>query len=103
MFSDVAQEQIPRLLEGVDPGRIAERLRGEAEVIEASEVVATAPAEAGLVEDVTPLANGEGVVVTSVSEKSLYGPGPVGNWIALTLPKANDLSGLATDADHRVG
>ena len=40
VFSDVAQEQIPRLLEGVDPGRIAERLRGEAEVIEASEVVA---------------------------------------------------------------
>lgn len=65
MFSDVAQEQIPRLLEGVDPGRIAERLRGEAEVIEASEVVATVPAEADLVEDVTPLANGEGVVVTS--------------------------------------
>ena len=29
VFSDVAQEQIPRLLEGVDPGRIAERLRGE--------------------------------------------------------------------------
>jgi len=103
VFSDVAREQIPRLLEGVDPGRIAERLRGEAEVIEASEVVATVPAEAGLVEDVTPLANGDGVVVTSVSEKSLYGPGPVGNWIALTLPKANDLSGLATDADHRVG
>ncbi|NNK45577.1 MAG: hypothetical protein HKP43_02995, partial [Altererythrobacter sp.] len=56
VFSDVARQQIPKLLEGVDPGRIAERLLAEGEVIEASEVLATVPAEAGLVEDVVPLA-----------------------------------------------
>ncbi|TWJ10139.1 YncE family protein [Altererythrobacter ishigakiensis] len=103
VFSDVAKEQIPRLLEGVDPGRIAERLRADAEVIEVSEVVATVPAEAGLAEDVMPLANGEGVVVTSVSENALFGPGPGGNWIALTLPEANDLSGFATGTGQNVG
>ena len=103
VFSDVAKEQIPKLLAGVDAGRIAERLRAEAEVIEASEVLATVPAEAGLVEDVTLLANGEGVVVTSVSENALFGPGPGGIWIALTLPLANDLSGFATGTDQNVG
>ncbi len=52
VFSDVAKEQIPKLMEGVDPGRIAERLRAEAEVIEASEVIATYQAAAGLLETV---------------------------------------------------
>lgn len=103
VFSDVAQKQIPKLLEGVDPGRIAERLRADADVIEASEVVATVPAKAGLVEDVTSLLNGEGVVVTSVSENALFGPGPGGNWIALTLPEANDLSGFASGFGQNVG
>lgn len=103
VFSDVARQQIPKLLEGVDPGRIAERLLAEGEVIEASEVLATVPAEAGLVEDVVPLARDGSVGVTSVSKKAIYGPGPGGNWIALNLPMANDLSGFATDANRATG
>lgn len=59
VFSDVAQTQIPKLLEGVDPGRIAERLRAEAEVIEASEVVATVPAEHHLIEGAGRTASGK--------------------------------------------
>ncbi len=52
VFSDVAQAQVPKLLAGVDPGRIAERLRAEAEVIEASEVAAIFPTGSGLLETV---------------------------------------------------
>ena len=51
VFSGVAQEQIPKLLEGVDPGRIAERLRAEAEVIEA-QVLSTSPIAGRAVRDI---------------------------------------------------
>lgn len=68
VFSDVAQEQIPKLLDGVDPGRIAERLRAEAEVIEASEVVFTTLPSAGLTETVVRDAPSNALILTSPSE-----------------------------------
>ncbi|RGP40668.1 hypothetical protein BPTFM16_00955 [Altererythrobacter insulae] len=82
VFSDVAQEQIPKLLEGVDPGRIAERLRAEAEVIEASEVVATVPAEHQLVEGAGRTATGS-IVAGSILASTIAVSDREGNWISI--------------------
>jgi len=100
VFSDVAQEQIPKLLEGVDPGRIAERLRAEAEVIEASEVVATVPAEAGLVENVYSLGHPEVLAVTSIATRSVYISVPGGEWQPIPLPQTNEPSGILLDTNR---
>lgn len=72
VFNDVAKSQIPKLLEGVDPGRIAERLRAEPDEIAASEVVATVPAQAGLTESVLYDADRDVFIVTSYSEGAVW-------------------------------
>ena len=103
VFSDVAQGQIPKLMEGVDPGRIAERLRAEAEVIEASEVVAELPAEAGLVETVMSFEDGRVFGGTSVSEKILFFTGPNDQVVEIELLNGNDLSGFVSDTFNNIG
>lgn len=94
VFSDVAQAQISKLLEGVDPGRIAERLIAEPEVIAASEVVAIVPAEAGLLESVLMDLDGGNIAVTSVSGKSVWGRGAGGKWSEFRLADTDNLSGI---------
>ena len=72
VFSDAAQAQIPKLLEGVDAGRIAERLIAQAEVIEASEIIAILPAQAGLTESVVKDPRTDTLAVTSQSGNSIW-------------------------------
>lgn len=102
VFSDVAQEQIPKMLEGVEAGRIAERLRAEAEVVEASEVVATVPAKAGLVESVWRASNGDTFFATSVTGKSLHLYLADDQWVAVPMPDASDLSGVVWDSQSGI-
>lgn len=72
VFSEMAQTQIEKLVGSVAPGRVAERLRAEAEVFAASEVIATVPAEAGLVESVTRSPENADLMVASYSEGSIW-------------------------------
>lgn len=102
VFSDVAQAQIPKLLAGVDPGRIAERLRAEAEVIEASEAIATVPAETGLIETVVSPDDGI-LVVTSITQQAGFASMDGTDWQRLEMPMANDLSGLVADTERNIG
>lgn len=95
VFSEVAQQQIPRLLEGVDPGRIAERLRAEAEVIEASEIKVVTPADVGLAESVLRDPVDDRLIVTSVSERAVFGRRGTGGWDGVRFEDAGNLSGIA--------
>ncbi len=97
VFSNVAKEQIPKLLEGVDPGRIAERLHADADVIEASEVVATVPPKAGLVESVSRHPYSSMLVASSVTGKALHVRLPDDIWVNVPMPEVSDLSGIVWD------
>ncbi len=99
VFGEVSQEQIPKLLDGVDPGRIAERLIAEAKVIEASEVVAEIPAIAGLVESVLHEPSDDRLIATSVSEKGLLGKRSYGDWDGFKPEGVDNLSGIALSPD----
>ena len=99
VFGEVSQQQIPKLLEGVDPGRIAERLRAEAEVIEASEVAAEIPETAGLVESVIREPKDDHLIATSVSEKGLLGKRSYGDWDGYKPDGVDNLSGIALASD----
>ena len=99
VFGEVSQQQIPKLLEGVVPGRIAERLRAEAEVIESSEVVGTIPAIGGLVESVIREPADDRLIATSVSEKGILGKRSYGDWDGYRPDEADNLSGIAMAPD----
>jgi hypothetical protein len=99
VFSEVAQQQIPKLLDGIDLGRIAERLRAEAEVIEASEVIATVPVVGGLIESVLREPTDDRLIVTSVSEKGLLGKRSYGDWDGYRPDGVDNLSGIALAPD----
>ena len=101
VFSDVAQKQIPKLLEGVDPGRIAERLRAEAEVIEASEVVFTTLPFAGLTETVVRDAKTNALILTSPSEGSVWIVRPPDIEEGIGEEDNSGLSGMVFDAGRR--
>ncbi|MEP5938898.1 MAG: hypothetical protein ABJ239_11260 [Erythrobacter sp.] len=109
VFSDVAQTQIPKLLEGVDPGRIAERLRAKPEVIGSSEVIATFPASAGLLETVirfpeniqlnmTPRPK---FLATAVMDKHVTALFSSGNVIHFDNTGADNVSGMVWDEDRQ--
>ena len=103
VFSDVAQEQIPKLLAGVDPGRIAERLRAEAEVIEASEVVATIPSAAGLIESVARDPKFGKLIGSSVSRRVVAWESESEATMYFDPQNAEDLSGMAASPiDNRL-
>ena len=101
VFSEVAQQQIPKLLEGVDPGRIAERLRAEAEVIEASEIKAVTPANVGLAESVLRDPVDDRLIVTSVSQRAVFGRRGAAGWDGVRFEGAANLSGIALASGSR--
>lgn len=101
VFSEVAQTQIPKLLEGVDPGRIAERLRAEAEVVEASEVVWTVPAEARLVESVLRDPAFGRLIITTVNSREAIVEGNEGQIVRLSLDDPDNLSGVVATPDGK--
>jgi len=97
VFGEVAQRQIPSLLEDVDPGRIAERLREQAEVIEASELIATVPSEARLVESVVHDRKGGNLWVSAVHSRQIASVSADGQISLRELEAADNLSGLVLD------
>lgn len=97
VFSEVARGQIPKLV-GEDFAEDAQALLlGPTAPIEASEVVWTVPAEAGLVESVLVDVDGNRAAVTSITTRSLWGLTPDGSWQKLKPEGADDLTGIVYD------
>lgn len=97
VFGEASQQQIPKIVgEGyADAARAL--LIPQAEIIAASKVVATIPAEAGLVESVQRHPRTNRLVATSVTGKSLHMLLPNNVWANIPMPEVNDLSGIVWD------
>ncbi|MFN2100576.1 hypothetical protein [Altererythrobacter sp. MF3-039] len=102
VFGEVPQRQIPKLLEGVDPGRIAERLIAEAEVIERSKVFAETPSEVGLGESVIRDPKDDRLIVTSVSENAIFGRRAGQDWDGYSPQGAANISGIVLDQQRHI-
>ncbi|MBA4046040.1 MAG: hypothetical protein C0471_16715 [Erythrobacter sp.] len=103
VFSERARAQIPQVI-GPDYAVWASALLlAEASVIAASDVAATVPAEAGLVESVLSPVPGEVFLVTSITEQTVYLRSPDGSWTRGDIAGANDLSGIAADDVRNLG
>ena len=97
VFSSTARAQIPKHVGEEFAERATRLLREPPEPLERSEIVATVPADAGLVESVLMDLEGGNIAVSSVSGKNLWGKGPRGNWSDHTLEGAGNLSGIVYD------
>jgi hypothetical protein len=102
VFSEAAQGQIA---DRVGPDRAAAAkglLLPKAEAVEASEVVATLPPDAGVIESVyVPEGSSGGYIATSVTQQTLFMATAQGGF-AMDIPDgADDLSGVAETFDHR--
>lgn len=102
VFGDVPQQQISKLMEGVDPGRIAERLIAEAKVIEASEVYAETPTDVGLAESVMRDPKDDRIIVTSVSENAIFGRRAGRGWDRYRPEGAANISGIVLDQQRHI-
>ncbi|WP_299192774.1 hypothetical protein [uncultured Erythrobacter sp.] len=104
VFSEGAQAQIPQLV-GEDYGEAARALLiQQAEVIEASMVVAETPPEAGLVESVFAPSDEETYIVTSITSNSIWVKlSDADEWFEVALPTANDLSGIVSEPSGEIG
>lgn len=102
VFSATAQAQIPRLIGEEHAEAAGALLVPEAQAIEASEVIATVPAEAGLIESVLAPENEELLVVSSITGNAIH-IFVDGEWIAAPIPDASDLSGLVSEPDDSIG
>ncbi len=103
VFSEGAQAQIPNLVGEEHAARARSLLLPSAEVIEASELVAEVPAEAGLIESVYSPDGMSIFVATSVTEKALYLSEREGAWTRVAIPGAGDLSGIVSTSDESAG
>jgi hypothetical protein len=102
VFGEVSQKQIPQLVgeEYADEARTL--LIEEPTVIEASEVIATVPVEAQLVESVLVDPAYGRLIVSTVHSRAVMVIGNMGQLVPMTLTGADNLSGLAAspDRDH---
>ncbi len=103
VFSEDAQAQIPQLVGEEHADAAKSLLIPRSEIIEASEVIAEVPAEAGLIESVLAVPNEEVLVATSVTGRSLHVFLPKNGWIAAPMPGASDLSGIVTEPGSNIG
>ena len=103
VFSERARAQIAERIGEPFAAQARERFLTSAEVITASEVAATVPAEAGLVEGVVTPVPGEVFLVTSITENTVYLQSSDGSWMRGDIAGANDLSGIVTDEPRNVG
>lgn len=94
VFSEVAQTQIEKLVGSVAPGRVAERLRAEAEVIAASEVIDFVISAARLVESVLHDPNDDRLIVSSVIDKAVFGHKWTETWEGYRPRNASNISGI---------
>ena len=103
VFSETAQGQIPELVGETYAARARALLIPTAEAIEASEVAATVPAEAGLVEGLFAPDSDNVLLATSITGNSLHLFEPESGWSDARIPGANDLSGIVSEPDNSMG
>ncbi|MEP3051658.1 MAG: hypothetical protein ABJP48_01585 [Erythrobacter sp.] len=99
VFSDRAQQQIPTLFHDVEPGSVAAMLHENAEVIEASDVVATVPASVRLVENVVRDPSTGEYVVSAVHSRQIARLNVTGETLASPIKTASNLSGLVLSSE----
>ena len=102
-FSDAAREQIPQLVGDAHADAARALLLPAAEPIEASEVIATVPADAGLIESVYVPEGAPVILATSVTGNSLHLWAKGEEWASAPIPQANDLSGIVSEPDGSLG
>ncbi|MEL7688221.1 hypothetical protein AAG596_12340 [Citromicrobium bathyomarinum] len=102
VFSAAAQAQIPQLVGESHAEAARALLLPEAEPVEASEVIAAVPAEAGLIESVFAAPAGDTLIATSVTRQALW-IREAGDWRRVDLALADDLSGILQDETHNIG
>ncbi len=102
VFSAAAQAQIPQLVGESRAAAARALLLPEAEPVEASEVIAAVPAEAGLIESVFAAPAGDTLIATSVTRQALW-IREAGDWRRADLALADDLSGILQDETHNIG
>lgn len=103
VFGERVRAQIPQLIGPDHAAQATALLRTAAEVIAASEVAATVPAEAGLVESVASPVPSEVFLVTSITEKAIFLRSDDGFWQRVEVAGADDLSGMVSDNERNVG
>ncbi len=97
VFGEVSQTQVPKLV-GEEHAEAAKALLiPSADVIATSEVIATIPAEAGLVESVVRHPSSKMLIASSVSGQSLHVLLPSDVWANVPMPQVSDLSGIVWD------
>ncbi|WP_066533018.1 hypothetical protein [Erythrobacter sp. CCH5-A1] len=102
-FSERAKARIPELIGPVHAQAARDAVAGVPLVIGGSAVFSTLPAEAGLIESVIVTPGGDGALASSVSGRSLFALAAMSEWIAVPVPGAQALSGLASAPDGSLG
>lgn len=103
IFIEAVREQLPGLVGDGNAARARALLLPEPEPIAASTVVATVPAEAGLIEGLFVPEEGGVILATSITGNSLHLFIPEIEWTEAHFPKANDLSGIVSEPDNSIG
>jgi len=103
VFSQRHYRQIPERLGGDRIGAARALMRAAPEVVTASTVFGTLPAEAGLIESVIVTPGADGALASSVSRRTLFALARMSEWIAVPVPGAQALSGLAAAPDGSLG
>jgi hypothetical protein len=103
VFPSRQYRQIPERIGGARIAEAREQVVTKAEVITASTLFDTLPAEAGLIESVFVAPSGMEALATSVTARSVFVRGGEGQWIPFAIPDAFALSGLAAAPDGGMG
>lgn len=103
VFSQRHYRQIPERIGGDQIGAARALMKSQAEVVTASTVFSTLPAEAGLIESVIVVPGEDGALASSVSRRSLFALARLIEWKEVPVPGAQALSGLATAPDGSLG
>ena len=103
IFIEAVRDQLPGLVGDGNAARARALLLPEPEPIAASTVVATVPAEAGLIEGLFVPEEGGVILATSITGNSLHLFIPEIEWTEAHFPKANDLSGIVSEPDNSIG
>jgi hypothetical protein len=107
VFSEAAQASLAHHFgdqgDAGDAPPINAFLTREPDVIEASEVIARIPAEAGLIESVFAPPGRDMLVATSLTGRAVHIFEPGAGWTAVAVPGASDLSGIVGEPDDSMG
>ena len=102
VFGAGAQAQIPGMLG--DKAEAAKALLiPQAQVIAASDVVGSIPADAGLIESVLAPGPPGVFIATSVTRRALFISAGADQWVRADIADADDLTGIVADAARNIG